>query len=715
MTAMSRTFQRWPVLLSALAFLLISALSKASPMYNGASSSSNSASSSSVRGEHYSAFTDSHPVAESVWLHNQVHYKSYPIFNTAIHPTPLIEAARKQFGAVWLIRPSYHPYFPTKLSLYPKDAGYSPVSRRDHDAIFKKVQKATELEQRIGPQARSIKYGHPFQPLLLSPTPSWDKVWGSRKEFYPAVPPNQESDRWPMIRERLQRRRSLVLVDYMGRRELGFRLNPFGKVEMFVRALAERIHKRSEPQDAILLDETGENIQDVNKSLAKRTFGSSSSYDSVPPFQSMEYILAHPQGLSIVSSLPPTRAEGLDLKYARVLHYGGFPVYDVHETDVQDLQQALVDYKHVYVYGTMRGARDKSVIQVFADKAPVISHDASRAVLEHVASSDQYKAVWGSQLHALAYGRPIQRHQGGPSDHHIFFVGNGHAYPNLFEMREALASSGSLEIRNKDTGNILKLTLDPEGLAKMARTFGPARLVHPRVIKPADTNSDRERGFSAHSRLAKRMRPESSDPIRPLEYYVAPNFHFRTTPALTPAQLDSYFANEIHYMGKPILFPNQVPESKVRHALGNHEKVWLVGRPSYSPNGPPQYVGLQHTREGLVMNSVGWEQVARHVDNVNEFGANHGEILRYLRYGRPFAPRTVPGLFSRYKVPSWDKVRSEGTLFHLIGTTDVSRLHQHLDAHNYLTAYNNEQRKLYGFALNKEGNVLFHDFGQVRL
>ncbi|KAJ1023548.1 hypothetical protein NDA16_003165 [Ustilago loliicola] len=427
----------------------------------------------------------------------------------------------------------------------------------------------------------------------------------------------------------------------------------------------------------------------------------------------MEYILAHPQGLGIDPGLPPTSAGELDRKYAHILHFRGVPVYNVHTTDLKDLQQALVDYDHVYVYGRMQGSREKSVIQVFSHKAPVITPPGSDILLKKVAFSRDFEAIWGPQIRALVDGRPIQRMPSGSRDQNIFFAGRGHHDLNLYCMRDALAKSGSLSIYYTDTDNVLELTLDRSGLAKLVSTLEPAELAHPRVIKRADTIGYYEHGSAAYPKLSKRMYSGSSSQVKPFEHYVGHHFQVgQDTTGLTPEQVDADFAEEIHYDRTPILFPGQVPESKVRQAIHSYGKTWIVGRPSnLAGDLPLQYVHLEKLG---VLNSHGWDQVSRHLGDANEFESSYGKIPKYLRYGRPFSPREGSGIFNRYKKPSWDKVKQKGTLFHL-GRTDLPHVRAHLNANNYLKAFDRERNKLYGFALDKTGKVLFNDFGKYHL
>ncbi|KAJ1021423.1 hypothetical protein NDA13_005464 [Ustilago tritici] len=136
-----------------------------------------------------------------------------------------------------------------------------------------------------------------------------------------------------------------------------------------------------------------------NIRLQNQIHHGANSGKTIPRFKTLEYILVHRHGFSI-ASLPRTPADQLGYKYAHILHFEGVPVLDVRNTEVYDLQQALVDYDHVYVYGNKRGARQESVIKVFAHQTPIDPAPQSSAILQKVTASRCFEKTWGSKLGA---------------------------------------------------------------------------------------------------------------------------------------------------------------------------------------------------------------------------------------------------------------------------------------------------------------------------
>ena len=115
----------------------------------------------------------------------------------------------------------------------------------------------------------------------------------------------------------------------------------------------------------------------------------------------------------------------------------------------------------------------------------------------------------------------------------------------------------------------------------------------------------------------------------------------------------------------------------------------------------------------------------QHLQDAQSFRQDYGDNAQHLRYGRPFAERKkpllwgykVPAILEKlgiggYKVPKWKKIKKESTIYNL-RETGLSELRTHLDQNNYLRVHDPVGNKFLGFALDKDGNVLFKDFSKL--
>ncbi|SPC66415.1 uncharacterized protein UHOD_12234 [Ustilago sp. UG-2017b] len=284
-----------------------------------------------------------------------------------------------------------------------------------------------------------------------------------------------------------------------------------------------------------------------------------------------------------------------------------------------DLQQALVDYDHVYVYGNKRGAWQESVIKVFAHQTPIDPAPQSSAILQKVTASRCFEKTWGPKLGA---------HE-------------------------------------------------------------------------ADEKGAMPRSVAASSKLKKRT-PGDSSGSKDFDYYLhliklKPNM-----PTLTNDELEEHFGTQIYYKGTPMLSTKAVSETVV---MENDEEI-------LDPLTPD------------------WKPVHQDVEAVTKFGLQYGDNALYLRYWRPFAKRKKPGFLGfkapgwkiiekagirEYKVPEWKDIEKQSTIYNL-RETGLPELRAHLDKENYFKVHDPRldplHEKLLGFALDKDGSVLFKDFSQ---
>ncbi|SOV01643.1 uncharacterized protein UDID_18155 [Ustilago sp. UG-2017a] len=208
-----------------------------------------------------------------------------------------------------------------------------------------------------------------------------------------------------------------------------------------------------------------------------------------------------------------------------------------------------------------------------------------------------------------------------------------------------------------------------------------------------------------------------SSGIKSLEYYISGPFRLApNSQPLTRDALDKDFGTHIHYDGAPVLFRGTDRDAGVTNALSSYGKVWLVDRTSGGVQ--PRYLQLYKTEEGegrVLIDSEG--KVHLHVENVEKHEAQYGKEARYLTYGRPFAKPKKSRLrflrflrFFGYKKPNWKKV-STSQEFNL-EETGLATLRTRLQDEEYLKGYVPSHNKLLGFALAKDGTVLFKDFSE---
>ncbi|SPC67777.1 uncharacterized protein UHOD_12035 [Ustilago sp. UG-2017b] len=221
--------------------------------------------------------------------------------------------------------------------------------------------------------------------------------------------------------------------------------------------------------------------------------------------------------------------------------------------------------------------------------------------------------------------------------------------------------------------------------------------------------------------------PEHIPGTQSLGYYTDGSFSLEPKrQSLTSDVLDDeHFGTLIHYDGTPVLFTEKDTEDKVKAALNSYGKVWLAG--PHDETRKLSYVDLYKNEDGEFRPGKGARDKAReYVEEAKNFATQYSKKARHLRYGRPFAERKDPGLFGYkmlkikklrigdYKLPGWKKIKKESTIYNL-RETSLSDLRAHLDQKNYLKV-RDDYGRLLGFALDKDGTVLFKDFSErVRL
>ncbi|KAJ1571491.1 hypothetical protein NDA15_003680 [Ustilago hordei] len=208
------------------------------------------------------------------------------------------------------------------------------------------------------------------------------------------------------------------------------------------------------------------------------------------------------------------------------------------------------------------------------------------------------------------------------------------------------------------------------------------------------------------------LRPSNSD-FKEFGYYGRPEFGFKLDKQPLPSSaLDQHFDTRIHYQGTPVLFSKFDTVQKVAEALVSHKRIWLAGPSSAkTPNKLPPYMGMEyHGRGSLNYIPVSQEEIHPHVLDAQEFRNKHGENALYLRFGRPFTKREGR-LFFSYHTPTWEKVKLSDTKFHL-RQTKLTDLRNHLNKNNYLLTYDSVTHEHLGFALDKDGGVIFENLGE---
>ncbi|SOV05340.1 uncharacterized protein UDID_18394 [Ustilago sp. UG-2017a] len=169
-----------------------------------------------------------------------------------------------------------------------------------------------------------------------------------------------------------------------------------------------------------------------------------------------------------------------------------------------------------------------------------------------------------------------------------------------------------------------------------------------------------------------------SSGIKSLEYYISGPFRLApNSQPLTRDALDKDFGTHIHYDGAPVLFRGTDRDAGVMNALSSYGKVWLVDRTSGGVQ--PTYLQLYKSEEGegrALIDSKG--KVHLHVENVGKHEA------QYVSTSQEFN----------------------------LEETGLATLRTRLQDEGYLKGYVPSHNKLLGFALAKDGTVLFKDFSK---
>ncbi|SOV01644.1 uncharacterized protein UDID_18156 [Ustilago sp. UG-2017a] len=234
----------------------------------------------------------------------------------------------------------------------------------------------------------------------------------------------------------------------------------------------------------------------------------------------------------------------------------------------------------------------------------------------------------------------------------------------------------------------------------------PALLCHaaPHPVAASSSSVSPDPAFNAESIV-----PGDRLGIKDFGYYydLQPKPKMRT---LTNEEFAKQFGTQIHIEGSPVLFSKKVDESKVHHALEHYGKVRIVG-PSTNFLGYPESILLKkEIEEGKVTIKRDYTQVKFDwlLENAQSYGKRYGDTVMYLKHGPPFAQRKDSG--QGYKVSEWKKIKKQSIIYNL-EETGVSELRTHLDHKNYLKVRDHLGRLL-GFALDKDGTVLFKDFSE---
>lgn len=679
-----------------------------------------------------------HGDALDIWLANHFHYGRYPVFDAKTQDQRIINAARSKYGAVYIHEPSSHARYPSVVSLYSRGNGPAvPVSKNQVQEIEHRLRDARRMGREHGNAARWLMSGRSFStPSHLLPV-NWKEVWRGSPRF--ALPKSQQDPMWITIRHVLQDRKHVIIHDADQGKLLAFRLSSLGRVEMQVKSLLHNHLKRSLTSSPNSYSEGGlDKIHGAPQELDKRgqTLSGKSRSSFAPRRQTLEITSSVGRGIHVVHDLQPTPAAQLDRRYAHVLHFRGSPVYSIHETDVVDLEQALVDYGTIYVYGTKIGSERLSVVRLFAHEAPSDPAPDSRVLLQVIEQSRLFERRWGSALRAVKDGRPIQRAVPVSSDVHIFMMGRGHEPLDLHELREALSKSGKLTILDLDTTNHIYLQLNERGLADMltehAHHFGVTRPgidiravrrqlqteepklqdTHTRPLDGYKLNEEGDELFKVVAdtshRLVKRMH-NARDPTT-IEFYSSP--HFQPGQGLGPLSVEergSYYADLLHHEGTPIIFPAQDPQpyARARQALRDYCQFWVVGRPrataaQVGPGGQLRLMAIRHEPGGK-MSAAGEEAVFRNIEAMNQFGAHNGQVTKMLKFGPGFPARASGWRrLLPEKAPSWHKVKARAET--VSADTPMSEIWQKLHQNGMLVV--DDAGSLTGYVLNGAGEVL---------
>lgn len=431
----------------------------------------------------------------------------------------------------------------------------------------------------------------------------------------------------------------------------------------------------------------------------------SSSSSPEPRRLTVEQIFGNGFHLYAPGQLPPTPQAEMDRKYAHIFHYQGYPVFDLHTTDLNDIKQALADYRSVYVHGKTRTQGRFQVIQLFADRHPYVNPSVTSTLGTTLVQMHAYERQHGEILRALTFGRPIRRIHPASSEVPVFRIGDGPTSLNLHELRDALARTGRIQII--DTFNALRYSLrlneygvalgSPEHLPRRIRKRNEGDGHH------ADTKFRVKVSTDDRHHLAKRMNAFNTRDPRKIEFYSS--IHYRQNselPVKTPVERGVYYADVLHHDdGTPILFPANDDQAyaKSQQALVDHRKFWIVGSPS---DRPREIIAMLHGEGGRIV-PTGSDAVLTRVMRMNQFEVLHGRVAKHLVHGPPFPPRATSfaGRLA-FNKPSWRKVQKDAEV--VSADRPMSEIWSKLHQNGILAV--REGDKVTGFVLDKSGKVL---------
>ncbi len=569
-----------------------------------------------------------------------------------------------------------------------------------HASFLQTIQNTRNLEEQWGPQVRALTDGRPITRA---------RQVGTVRTFFTGRrlgPLNLHE-----MRAALSDAGMIKIVDQDSRQGISLMLNRRGFAESaslhpgaVTRMLSEYAHHgiRKRDEDG-LNDVAARSLVEANgeqaSKLVKRGMPLAESPGTPAPRpQTMEFVLNHGQGLSIMSGLEhtPGGEEGLDQRYASILHFRGLPVYNVHQTATFTLEQALVDYGSIYVYGIKQGSSRRSVVQLFRDRPPVDPAAPSNVLLPVIAQSQQLEERRGPLLRALVDGRPIRPIRPLVDQDIHLFRGRSEPPLDLRAIRHGLKTTGKVTIWDRDAADHIYLTLNSRGLADVVSEFpaGLSRSPHVLRKRSVETSGD------ADANLSKRMldTQQSQDAYERFLYQFVPRGR---QPPTQPERMDAVWADRLHYQGAPVIFANAAPYDDqveiARQALADRGSFWVIG--SHRGTRDEPIPAFQRLRNGVISKDD-QEFALTLMDEAKSFGQAHGELAKKLAYGPPFTPRK-----SRwYETPSWDDV------WYKAETVDADHgalLEARAKlARDDMLKIRTSTGSIIGYALNEDGSVL---------
>lgn len=419
----------------------------------------------------------------------------------------------------------------------------------------------------------------------------------------------------------------------------------------------------------------------------------------------------------------PYKVKNLELEaqvQSRVF-YKSYPILDTLTTDPKVMDYARKKYGAVWLrQPNLHSASPSFVFDLYKDGKPAVQTDHALSTLlqEHMNRAREVAQHYGDAAKLLAYGPPFKSRSSRIyfwdqvwNTKHVVPIPAHKTGAEWLEIRKTLQENKRILLHDPSRETLMAFRLDRLGNVEM----DVKQLAHS-IKKRSNQVSDKP------DPLGKRMYVGSSlaytsqtDNIHPYQYYVGPRARFQyrqPTRALTEKARQQMFADTIYHDGAPILVGGQVFESKVQHAFNAHRHIWLT---TVVPGGEPQEYQppVRLSREGR-FDSHGAERASARLAEAAAARAEYGHKLMYLKYGMPFAPRQSSRIaflpFGRksYSKPDWKKVDHKGTTFNL-AETDIYRLRQHLDQHNFLKAEDNVANKVWGLRLDAAGQVEIKD------